>query len=111
MNVQTIVYTADMARAVEWYGAFLGTEPEYGSDAWTVFAVGDTRVGLHHTEELPERSRVAMSLVVEEALESFVGRLGEAGIDPVEGIQSQPFGRSVVFRDPEGLPIQVNQYG
>ena len=100
-----------MARAVAWYTGFLGEDPEYGSEMWTVFAVGDARLALHHVDEVPDRSRVAVSLVIDEALEEFVTRVGEAGIDPAEAIRPQPFGRSVLFRDPDGLPIQVNQYG
>ena len=111
MHVQTIVYTADMGRGVEWYSGFLGRDPEYASDMWTTFAVGDARLALHHAEELPEQSRVAVSLVITEALEAFVARVGELGIEPVESIRDQPFGRSVLFRDREGLPIQVNRYG
>ena len=111
MHVQTIVYTTDMGRGVDWYSGFLGRDPEYASDMWTVFAVGEARVALHHADDLPERSRVAVSLVVEESLEDFIARVGGSGVDPSEEIQSQPFGRSVLFRDPEGLAIQVNQYG
>ena len=111
MHVQTIVYTAHMGRAADWYSGFLGGDPEYASDMWTVFAVGDARVALHHADDLPERSRVAVSLVVDESLEEFMARVSGAGIEPVEEIRPQPFGRSVLFRDPEGLPIQVNEYG
>lgn len=110
MHVQTIVATTDMGRAVDWYSGFLGRDPEYASDMWTVFAVNEARVALHHADELTERSRVAVSLVIEEALEEFIERVGASGIHPVEDIRPQSFGRSVLFRDPEGLPIQVNQY-
>ena len=111
MHVQTIVYTTDMGRSQEWYSGFLGRDPEYASGMWTVFAVGDARVALHHTDDLPEHSRVGVSLVIDGPLEAFMERAGESGIVAAEAIQQQPFGRSVLFRDPEGLPIQVNQYG
>lgn len=110
MHVQTIVYTAQMEQAVRWYRAFLGREPDHASDMWTVFSIGDARVALHHSDEPPAESRIALSIVSDLPLETVIQRLAEHGIEPSETIRSQPFGRSVVFRDPGGLSIQVNQY-
>lgn len=110
MKVQTIVYTTDMTRALDWYRAFLETDPEYASGVWSVFGVGDARLALHRVDELPVASRMELSMISEGSLEGLVDRVGSAGISPVQGIQDETFGRSILFRDPEGLPIQVNEY-
>ncbi|HSG78109.1 MAG TPA: VOC family protein [Acidimicrobiia bacterium] len=110
MRLQPIVYTQDVARAVTWYAVVLGHEPGYQSDAWTSFSVGDASLGIHHVEGLPVRGRVELALVTTEPLEDFVARVGDEGIEPVEPIREQPFGRSVLLKDPDGTPVQVNEH-
>ena len=110
MKLQPIVYTADVGRAVDWYGAVLGVEPRYRSDAWTAFSVGDASLGIHHVDGLPVRGRVELSFVAAEPLEDLLDRLATLGIESHEAIREQPFGRSVMLKDPDGTPVQVNEH-
>ena len=110
MKLQPIIYTKNTAAAVDWYTRVLGTEPGYRSDMWTSFGAGDATLGIHLVEALPPEGRVALSLVATEPLEALVDRLQAAGVEPVEPIREQPFGRSVLFRDPDGTPVQINEH-
>lgn len=109
MQLQTIVYVQDMERSVSFYEK-LGFEVAYrGGPMWTAFQGSDGVLALHLVEELPLPGRVALSLVADGRLEEVVERLAGAGIDASE-IEEQPFGRSTVVRDPDGLAIQINEH-
>lgn len=109
MQLQTIVYVTDMEASLSFYEA-LGFEVAYrGGPTWTAFQGRDGVLALHLLDEVPVPGRVAVSLVADAALENVIEQLAAAGIaaDPIE---SQPFGRSTVVRDPDGLVIQINEH-
>lgn len=109
MQLQTIVYVTDMERSIEFYEK-LGFEVDYrGGPVWTAFQGDDGVLALHLVEDMPEGSRVAVSLVAPKPLEATVENLTDAGIEP-SPIEEQPFGRSTVVRDPDGLAIQINEH-
>ena len=110
MRLQPIVYTTDTTRSVDWYSKVLGVEPAYSSEAWTSIPAGDASLGIHHAEKRPPASYLAISLVSNERLEDVVARLAEVGIHPEAAIAQQPFGRSVLLRDPDGAPVQINEH-
>ncbi|MDH3540268.1 MAG: VOC family protein [Acidimicrobiia bacterium] len=110
MKLQPIVYTTNMERAVDWYGKVLAANPIYTSDIWTSFAVGDAALGIHHVEERAAASNVELSLIATSPLEEVHGRLVAAGIAIERGIQDEPFGRSLLLRDPDGSAVQVNEH-
>ena len=111
MRIQPIVYTTRMAEAVRWWSTALDVEPEHTSEVWTSFRIGGASLALHAVDELPAGTRVEMSLVSDVPLESVIDRMSEAGIVPVGGVVSQPFGRQVGYRDPDGSIVQINQHG
>lgn len=111
MLLQPIVYTTRMDEAVGWWTAMLDVSPEYQSEMWTSFGVGGATLALHQVDELPSTSRVAVSLVSAEPLESVMARLTARGIEADAPIVVQPFGRQVPYRDPDGNLIQVNEHG
>ncbi len=110
MKLQPIVYTRSMDRAVDWYTTVLGGDPEYRSDVWTSFHVGSAHLALHRADQLPEGSRVGLSLITDTKLEQLEKRLSSCGIGVARGIQEETFGRSLVLEDPDGLEIQVNEH-
>jgi catechol 2,3-dioxygenase-like lactoylglutathione lyase family enzyme len=110
VRLQPIVYTTDMDASTAWYGRVLGVEPGYVSEMWTAFTVGDATLGVHRVEELPTDSRVELSLVATEPLETVLSRLEDAGLEVERGIQDEAFGRSILLRDPAGSPVQVNEH-
>jgi hypothetical protein len=40
-----------------------------------------------------------------------VGRLAGAGVAIERGITDETFGRSILLRDPDGTPLQINEHG
>ena len=109
MQLQTIVYVTDMERSIAFYEG-LGLEIAYrGGPVWTAFRGSDGVLALHLVEELPEPGRVAVSLVTDGTLEETIAGLSARGID-ASSIETQPFGRSTVVRDPDGLAIQINEH-
>lgn len=110
MKLQPIIYTADTAAAVDWYGAVLGTKPTYQSDMWTSFEAEGATLGVHRVEGTLDRGRVELSLVTTEALEDVVARLSDHGIEATRGISDETFGRSIVLEDPDGTPVQINEH-
>ncbi len=110
MQVQTIVYVTEMDRSIGFY-EHLGFEVAYrGGPSWTAFRGTDGVLALHTVDELPPPGRVALSLVADGTLEAVVKNLTGHGIEAAP-IQDQPFGRSTVVRDPDGLAIQINEHG
>ncbi|MGI9649039.1 MAG: VOC family protein [Acidimicrobiia bacterium] len=109
MQLQTIVYVTDMDSSIAFYEA-LGFEVAYrGGPIWTAFQGRDGVLALHLIEEMPAPGRVAVSLVADASLEQTIEQLAAAGIE-ADPIESQPFGRSTVVRDPDGLAIQINEH-
>jgi predicted enzyme related to lactoylglutathione lyase len=110
VRLQPIVYTTQMDPTVEWYATVIGIDPSYRSDVWSSFAIGDASLGIHRVDTLAERGRVELSLVTGEPLEAVLLRLADHGVEATRGIQDETFGRSVVFQDPDGTPVQVNEH-
>lgn len=50
------------------------------------------------------------ALVTHQPLESLVEQLQRAGVTPFRAIADEAFGRSLLLRDPDGLPVQVNEH-
>ena len=112
LKLMPVVYVSQMGRALDFYLA-LGLEADYveREGMWSSLRLGDARLGLHTLDPLPaQEGRVALALVSAEPLEALVARLETQGIAPAEGIRAQPFGRSLLLRDPDGLLIQVNEH-
>jgi hypothetical protein len=110
MRLQPIVYAASMEQAVRWYEAVLGCPPAFRSAAWSAFEVGDAVLGIHLGVRDAPAGPVVLSLVATSPLDEVLARLAAAGITPEGGVVEQPFGRSVLLRDPGGLAVQVNEH-
>ncbi len=109
MKLQPIVYVTDMTRSVDWYTQVLDATPTYSSEVWTAIAVGDATLGIHLTENRPAASNAQLSLIAEGPLKNIVNRLTAAGVAIDGAICDEPFGRSLVVRDPDGSPVQINE--
>ena len=107
MQLQTIVYVTDMERSIAFYES-LGFSVAYrGGPVWTAFQGSDGVLALHLVDSEP--GRVELSLVADDPLEAVIEQLTDAGIEST-AIEEQPFGRSIVVRDPDGLAIQINEH-
>jgi predicted enzyme related to lactoylglutathione lyase len=111
VRIQPIIYTHDSERSVAWYGEVLGKEPSYRSDVWSTFDVGGATLAIHRVDgDLASESRVAISFVAEEPLETLIESWGSSSnIEVLRGIQEEAFGRSVLLSDPDGTVVQVNE--
>ena len=109
MQLQAVVYVTDMDRSIAFY-EHLGFVIGYrGGPVWTAFQGADGSLALHTVEELPGPGRIALGLVADGPLEAIIERLAGYGIE-ASPIEAQSFGRSTVVRDPDGLPIQINEH-
>ena len=98
-----------MDRSIAFY-EHLGFVIAYrGGPVWTAFQGADGSLALHTVDEMPGPGRVSLGLVADAPLEEIVARLAGHDIE-ASPIETQPFGRSTVVRDPDGLPIQINEH-
>ncbi len=110
--MQTIVYVRDMVRSASFYAALLGIlAPQVlPGKSWLPFEVNGAVLALHTADPLPPiNGRAELSLVSDTHLEELIARLTKTGIE-AEPIQPQPFGRSTIVHDPDGLAIQINEH-
>lgn len=107
-----IVYVTNMDRSLSYYRSVLpDAEVVSQSDYWTELAVEGASLALHYVDQIPtDRLWVELALVTVDRLENVVDKLREEGIEPDRGITDEAFGRSILIRDPDGLPIQINQH-
>jgi catechol-2,3-dioxygenase len=112
VRIQPIIYTHDSDQSAAWYSEVLGVAPIYSSDVWTTFEVGGTILAIHRVDgDLAPESRVAISLVAEDSLETLIeGWSSSSVIEVLRGIQDETFGRSILLSDPDGTVIQVNEH-
>jgi catechol 2,3-dioxygenase-like lactoylglutathione lyase family enzyme len=112
MKLVPIVYVTDMERSLAWYRTVL-PEAELVSTSpyWSELSLGDAAsLALHGAERIEPGNQVGLSLAATEPLEQLVAGLAAANIAPHRGIADEAFGRSVLFADPDGLVIQVNEH-
>jgi catechol 2,3-dioxygenase-like lactoylglutathione lyase family enzyme len=113
MKLMPIVYITDMDTAIEFYTALgMNVGNKGRSNMWTELEMGDFLLALHHIDPLPANQigRVELAMVAEMPLEDVVNRLKENGIVLERDITDEAFGRSILVRDPDGLPIQINEH-
>ncbi len=110
-----IVFVTDMAASVAFYRR-LGFEPAGPvNEQWTELRAGDRALlALHGTDGTepvsPAHGRVELAFAAPGRLEDVLAELRAAGAEVVRGITDEPFGRSLVVADPDGLPLQVNEH-
>lgn len=67
-------------------------------------------IALHAAEQLPEETRrLGLNLNTEGPAGKPCSALKQQGITSEAGIREEAFGRFVVFRDPDGLSVQINE--
>ncbi|RFS80960.1 VOC family protein [Actinomadura spongiicola] len=123
MIVMPVVYASAVDRSVGFYQALGLTVRVRGrSGNWAELAASGGLVALHAARPRADGAETAepdtaasagaveLCLVSETPLDDLVQRMGRAGIEPVRGISDEAFGRSVVFADPDGLLIQINEH-
>lgn len=106
----SIVYVTDMSASLAFYKA-LGFKAQHEGKMWSELRSGAARLALHGAESLPSGPlRVELSLTAHDRLEIIIDRLQKAGVTVTNEIADEAFGRSLLIRDPDGLPIQINEH-
>jgi catechol 2,3-dioxygenase-like lactoylglutathione lyase family enzyme len=115
--VMPVVFVSDMQSSVRFYELLgLKVDTKGRSGAWTELRAGDALVALHAAERVEQPAtatgagRVELAFVATELLEAVEARLLTAGASYVQRISDESFGRSLIVRDPDGLPIQINEH-
>lgn len=111
MILMPMVFVTNMKRSLEFYTALGSFKALAQSDVWSEISVGaEAVIALHAAEHLPEETeRLGLNLTTKEPLEEVVARLEQQGITSKAGILEEDFGRAVVFHDPDGLSVQINE--
>ena len=111
LRLLAIVYVSDMARSFAFYRAlgFVGELPEGDAPVWLPMQLGGFPLALHTVGELPHGGQVGIAFSADD-LDAVAADLRVADIEIARPIQDEPFGRSLVVRDPDGLLIQINEH-
>jgi catechol 2,3-dioxygenase-like lactoylglutathione lyase family enzyme len=107
MRVLPIRYCADVAASTRFYRALgleLGASTRPGG--WVELPAAAGLLALHRAAGAAGECELAFE--ADEPLEAVVARLAAAGY-PAGPILDESYGRSVRVRDPDGVPVQVNE--
>jgi lactoylglutathione lyase len=111
MDLVTIVYVTDMDLSLEWYRRVLpDAELISTSRYWSELSLGNASLALHSTNALEAGTQLGLALTANRPLEDIRTALVSQGIAAVGSIDDQPFGRSMLICDPDGLAIQINEH-
>jgi catechol 2,3-dioxygenase-like lactoylglutathione lyase family enzyme len=98
------VPVSDLARARDWYGRLLGSEPAFlPNDVEAVWELAEHRYV--YVELLPERAGHAMHTLFVDDLDARVEAMSARGLEPA---QRETYGngvRKITYRDPDGNEI------
>lgn len=113
MKPIAIIYTTDMERAKKFYtGLTPNTAIKTSSPYWTELELSGVSIALHFIDALADgqSGHLGLSFLADKPLEDVIEHLNHEGIDIFQAIQDEPFGRSFLLKDPDGLVIQVNEH-
>jgi glyoxylase I family protein len=111
---------SDLAASVAWYQRLVGAEPALDENTGpfhhTVFALGDTLLGLHSFPDpvdgpafdprRPGLDHVAFSVTDRAELVRWRDRLDELGVAYSEIVDAH-YGSGLSFMDPDGLALEL----
>lgn len=109
MRVLPIRYCADVEASRRFYlalGLELGAATRPGG--WVELPGAAGILALHRADPADPPGRCELAFEADEPLEAVAERLRAAGYAPGP-ILDESFGRSLQVRDPDGVPVQVNE--
>jgi len=116
MRLLVIVYASDMTKSVPFYEALglMRSSPGEIDAMWNQFELGDGALALHGlgAGDLPVstgRVQVNLGVPADGSLDAVFARCKELDYEIGTGIDDQGFGRFFWVRDPDGLPVQINE--
>lgn len=110
MRLMPIVYSSAPSESVHLYEALgLRVARRARNEIWIELEGPAATLGIHQAG-IATHGTVDLALVSDEPLEDTVARLRARGIEPLQGIQDDEFGRSIQVRDPGGVIVQINEH-
>jgi catechol 2,3-dioxygenase-like lactoylglutathione lyase family enzyme len=98
------VPVSDLARARDWYGRLLGSEPAFlPNDVEAVWELAEHRYV--YVELLPERAGHAMHTLFVDDLDARVEAMSARGLEPAQRETYENGVRKITYRDPDGNEI------
>ena len=113
LTLMPLVYVTDMDKSIAFYSVLGGEiSARSRSGTWAELRFGDSILALHRADHPSgsDTSTIELCFVSSEALEGLQDRLSDAGIRVERPVTDEAFGFSMMVRDPDGLPIQINQH-
>ena len=118
-SVQDVYYNvSDMSRAIRFYGGVLGLMLEHQSKQWSSVNVGGVQLGLHWTggDPVPDvpgdahgpYAGAQIKFRVDD-IHAAARHLEAAGARVLSEVWDRPWGKLVVFRDPDGNYLTLMQ--
>ena len=109
--VELAYFTDDVPSMAEFYQRLLGAAPVAASDGMAIFAVGDTRIFIHHrytpaSGELPPLNHIALAVP---DVDSACAELAAQGMSIDIPPQDYYWGRSAYLHDPDGHLVELAQ--
>jgi len=113
MKVIAIRYTSDSTALVGFYTA-LGFPVDVASRTgdWIELASASAAIAVHHVaaeETIHPAGSAELAFEADEPLEAIRSRLRDAGF-PGGEIVDEAHGRSLRIVDPDGTPVQINEF-
>lgn len=108
-----IVYVGDIDRSVRFFEQLgLRLALRSRTNGWAEFDAAGAILALHISDPVPQpcRDRVELSFVATGPLRDLEARCRDHAIVIERPVTDEPFGRSMVVRDPDGLLIQINEH-
>jgi len=107
--VQIILFTPDVEALRTFYEEGVGLYPIYAGPNWTSYRTAGVTLALH---PLGAGHRREIELTFDSPdVGAEVERFRSWGVHPEGGIQEQPYGTTVQFRDPEGNLVALRSGG
>ena len=112
MRLVTIVYVTHMDRSLGWYRRLLPSAGLVSSSPyWSELSIGDgASLALHGADDVAAGTQLGVALTADRPLEEVRNSLVAKEVEIARDIAPEPFGRSLVIRDPDGLAIQINEH-
>jgi catechol 2,3-dioxygenase-like lactoylglutathione lyase family enzyme len=107
--VQIILFTPDVEGLRKFYEEGIGLYPVYAGPNWTAYRTAGVTLALHPLGGM-HRHEIELTFDSPE-VNAEVARFRTWGLHPVGGIQDQPYGTTVQFRDPEGNLVALRAGG
>ncbi len=92
----------NLDRAVEFYQKVLGIKPLFHREDWAEFELDGQRFALKKVNTVSLEGTGATVYFMAKPLELYLDRLEALGVQFLEPVETQPFGKLVRFRDPDG---------